>query len=75
MKKIVEFRSGQKVKILQIDAGQGALVNLRNLGLNIGNMVKIVRISHFRGPVMLAYHGSTIAIGYRLAKKILAEEV
>lgn len=75
MKRIVEFRSGQMVKILQIDAGQGALLNLRNLGLNIGNLIKIERISHFRGPVMVTYHGSTIAIGYRLARKILAEEV
>lgn len=73
--KLIEFKSGDKVKIVKIDAGRGALLNLINLGLNIGNITQIGRTSHIGGPVTVIYQGSEIAIGRGLARKIFVEEV
>jgi len=72
-KKLTSYKDGDRVKIMRINAGHGALVNLINLGLNIGNIVEIGRKSNMKGPVVVSYHGTEVAIGYGLATKIIAE--
>jgi len=72
-KKLTSYKDGDRVKIMRINAGHGALVNLINLGLNIGNIVEIGRKSNMKGPVIVSYQGTEVAIGYGLATKIIAE--
>lgn len=72
-KRLTSYKEGDKIKIIRIDAGHGALVNLINLGLNIGNIVEIGRKSNMKGPVIVSYQGTEVAIGYGLATKIIAE--
>lgn len=72
-KRLTSYKEGDRVKITKIDAGHGALINLINLGLNIGNIVEIGRKSNMKGPVIVSYQGTEVAIGYGLATKIIAE--
>jgi ferrous iron transport protein A len=75
MIKLVDCKGGDQVKIVKINAGRGALINLLNLGLHIGNPIKFCRKSPFKGPVVVIHQGTEIAIGYGLAQKIFIEKV
>jgi Fe2+ transport system protein FeoA len=73
--RLTKFKSGDRVKIVEIDTGRGAQLNLVHLGLDVGNIVEIARSTSLGGPVIVRFRDTEIAIGHRLAKKILAEEV
>jgi ferrous iron transport protein A len=75
MTRLVDCKKVMGVKIVKINAGRGATMNLSNLGLHIGNLIKFLRKSPFQGPVIVEHQGSEIAIGYGLAKKIFVEEI
>ena len=75
MTRLIECRQGDKVKIKLIQAGRGAILNLAHLGLNIGDIIEFGRKSLLRGPVIIVYQGSEIAIGHGLAKKIFVENI
>ena len=73
--RLTKFNSGDRVKILELDTGRGAQLNLLHLGLDVGNVVEISRKTSLGGPVIVRFRDTEIAIGHRLAKKILVEEV
>jgi Fe2+ transport system protein FeoA len=73
--RLIACRQGEKVKIVNIDAGRGAMINLMNLGLNIGDTVEIRRKSHLHGPLIVIQQNSEIAIGFGLAQKIVVERL
>lgn len=75
MKKIIECRNGETVRITRIEAGKGAASHLNHLGLNVGNVVTVSRRSNLRGPIVVKYRGTDIAIGHGIAQKIFVEEV
>jgi Fe2+ transport system protein FeoA len=71
--KLSECRRGNRVRIVRIDAGRGASLNLMNLGLNVGETIELRRISPLRGPLLVSRGQTEVAVGYRLAEKILVE--
>ena len=75
MTRLVDCKESTQVKIVEIQAGRGAVMNLSHLGLNIGNIVRCIRKSPFKGPVVVIHQGSEVAIGYGLAQKIYVDEV
>lgn len=75
MTRLIDCKDGSRIKIVQINAGHGAQINLSNLGLHIGDQIKFGRKSPLRGPVIITHRGTEIAIGYKLAQKILVENV
>lgn len=75
MTNLTDFKKGSKVKIAQIKAGYGAKMNLMNLGLSEGNIIEIKRISSLKGPVVVLFDNTEIAIGHGLAQKISAEGI
>jgi len=66
---------GDRLKIIKIDAGRGAVLNLANLGLHVGNVILLERRSPFKGPVTVIFEGSEIAVGFGLATKIIVKKV
>lgn len=72
--RLVECRRGDRVRIVKIDAGRGAALNLINLGLDVGHTVELRQRSPLHGPLLVAHDGTEVAIGYRLAEKILVEK-
>lgn len=73
--KLTDITEGLEVKISEIYAGDGAVRNLTSLGLSIGHTIKVLRRSRLRGPVVVFYRGSEIAIGRGLAEKILVRDI
>lgn len=72
--KLTDCKIGEMVKIVEVNAGRGAVGNLARLGLNIGNVIKIIRNSFFSGPVLVFYRETEIAVGHKLAGKIIVEK-
>ncbi|MBN1770318.1 MAG: ferrous iron transport protein A [Deltaproteobacteria bacterium] len=72
--RLVECGRGDRVRIVRIDAGRGAALNLMNLGLDVGHVVELLQRSPLRGPLLVSHDGTEIAIGYHLAEKILVEK-
>lgn len=75
MGNLTDFKKGSKVRIADISAGYGAKRNLTNLGLSVGNVIEIKRISSLKGPVVVLLDNTEIAIGHGLAEKISVEGV
>lgn len=75
IKSLSDCATGERVVIIDVDAGSGALRNLSNLGLRIGNEIVIARRTRLGGPVLVRSTEVEIAIGRRLAKKILVQAV
>ncbi len=72
--RLVECRRGDRVRIVKIDAGPGAVLNLVNLGLSVSHTIEMLQRSPLRGPVLVCHHGTAVAIGYQLAERILVEK-
>jgi Fe2+ transport system protein FeoA len=72
--RLVECRRGDRVRIVKIDAGHGATLNLMNLGLDVGHVVELLQGSSLHGPLLVAHGDTEVAIGYRLAERILVEK-
>ncbi|MBN1300723.1 MAG: ferrous iron transport protein A [Melioribacteraceae bacterium] len=64
---------GFSVVIKDLNAGIGALQNLNNLGLNIGDTIKLLENSRQEGPLSVEFNSREIRIGRELAGKILIE--
>lgn len=75
MTRLVDCKENTQARIVGIKAGRGAVMNLSHLGMNIGNTVRVVRKSPFKGPVVVLHQGSEVAIGYGLAQKIQVMEL
>jgi len=63
--------SSQPVIITRINAGKGLGNRLANMGLHIGDALKIVRSGQFGGPIIISVNNSEFAIGRGIAKKII----
>jgi Fe2+ transport system protein FeoA len=70
---LTDCRSGDQVKIIRVNAGRGAVRNLSRLGLRVGNVVAVIRNSLLRGPVVVNYRETEIAVGHKLASRILVD--
>ncbi|GJQ61569.1 MAG: hypothetical protein SCALA702_06220 [Melioribacteraceae bacterium] len=73
--RLVDCKKGTKVRVSKIAAGRGAILNLMNMGVVVGNVIEVGKSSQLHGPVLVKYQESDIAIGYGLAEKIIVEGI
>lgn len=71
--RLADCRSSAEVRIIRVDAGRGAVRNLNNMGLFPGITVRVVRKSRLGGPVIVDSRNTEVAIGRRLANRIIVE--
>jgi len=69
-KSLLEFRPGDTVRVVKIEAGRGLRQRLLSLGLVPG--ADIYLINNMHGPVRLCFNNSRIAIGRGVAAKVYA---
>ena len=65
-----EVRSGQKVKLISIEAGRGLINRLVSMGLLPNVEITVINNSH-PGPFVINVKGSKIMLGRGMANKIL----
>jgi ferrous iron transport protein A len=70
-----QLNFGQTAKIVAIGGGHGLQRHLQQMGLHPGDIVIVSSRGAFRGPLLVSFHGSQIAIGRGIARKIEIEPV
>jgi len=64
-----------QVKLLRIQGGWSARQRLRELGLHVGDAVRVLHRGPFGGAMAIRCRGTLIAIGRHLANSILVETI
>ena len=72
--RLVECSRGDRVRVVRIDAGRGAALNLMDMGISVGETIELLQSSPMRGPLLVSRGDTEVAVGYRLAEKILVEK-
>lgn len=67
------LREEDNATVHDILGGHGVRHRLESLGVHPGDGVKVVRIGLLGGPVLIEIHGSRVAVGRGMARKIEVE--
>ena len=70
-----QARTNSTLKISSISGGWGVRRNLNEVGLHVGDSIRILRKAPFGGPLMVVNHGTKVAVGRQLAEKIKVEVI
>jgi len=65
--------NGEKAKVTQLQAGQGARLNLKSYGISIGSEITIIKNELEKGPVFISLKEEIIELGLEISKKIIVE--
>ena len=68
-----QLRPGQSARILAIEGGYGLQRRLRQMGVHPGDTVSVSSHGAFRGPLLVTIHGSRIALGRGVARRIAVQ--
>lgn len=61
------------LKVIALEGGRNLRARLTQYGLFEGDSVRVVRAAPLRGPLMIEVNGREIALGRRVADKIVVE--
>ena len=70
---LVDMKSGQNGRIVQIDSGGGMTRRLDALGLRVGRQIQKVSRQLMRGPIIVSHGNTRAAVGFGVAQKIWVE--
>ena len=70
---LVELDSGRRAKVMTFNGGPNMIKRLENLGLLRGKTIEKVSNNPFKGPVVVKIDQVELAIGYRMADRIMVE--
>jgi len=68
-----QLRPRQNARILGIAAGHGLQRRLGRMGIHPGDTVSVASRGAFRGPLLIVVHGSRVALGRGVARRIEIE--
>ena len=61
------------MRVAALEGGAALRVRLTQYGLFKGDLVRVLRAAPLRGPLLVEVNGREIALGRRVAEKILVE--
>jgi len=70
---LVQMRSGQKGRIVEINGGYGLTRKLNALGIRIGKEVTKISAQWMKGPILLKQGNTQVALGFGMASKVMVE--
>ena len=70
---LLDLQAGARVRIQGFDGGKGIAAKLRQYGIFVGDQARIIRFAPFAGPVLLEVNGREIALGRKIAGKVIVE--
>ncbi len=74
-KKITELSAQEDAKIIAINGGHTLKEKLNTLGIRKGVKVRKISNTLLRGPIIVKINLMEIAIGWRMANKILVQSI
>lgn len=72
---LTSLHGGEKAKILRFTGGQHFQSKIRTMGLREGEIIKVVAIQPFMGPMVLEVDGMHFTIGRGMCERIFVEVV
>ena len=66
-----QAKEGASVTVVRIEAGQGVMARLNNMGIMPGEQVRLIRNSY--GQIIIAKDNARFALGRGMAHKIFVE--
>jgi len=63
----------REAQVRAIDGGAGVRNHLNTLGIHVGDRIVVMERAPFRGPVIVEIHGSRVALGRGVARKVKVE--
>jgi ferrous iron transport protein A len=64
---------GQWLKVTALSGGRGLRARLTQYGVFEGDSLRVLRVAPLHGPLLVEINGREIALGRRVADKILVE--
>ncbi|RKY68809.1 MAG: ferrous iron transport protein A [Candidatus Latescibacterota bacterium] len=72
---LLHMKSGSRGQVVEITGGIGFQSHLDSLGIRRGKIVQKLAAHPLRGPIVIELDGTRIAIGRRMANRILLKEL
>lgn len=72
---LLQVRVGETVRIRSFEGGKTMVSKLRQHGLFIGDVARVIRLAPFNGPILLEVNGREIALGRGIAVCVIVEAV
>jgi len=66
--------NGREVRIVEIKGGWGIRQRLNQMGINTGDVIFVKRSGIMGGPILIRVHGTEVALGRGMAKKVIVSE-
>lgn len=70
---LTEMKCGQHGKVTDLAGGEHFTAKLSSLGIRINTHITMVSTMAFSGPVIVNVHRRHVAIGHRMAERIMVE--
>ncbi|MBN1780875.1 ferrous iron transport protein A [bacterium] len=67
---LARIRPGEQVVIHQIEGGWHMRQRLNQMGMHVGDRIRVVQTGAFRGPMLVEVNGSRLALGCGMARKV-----
>ena len=67
------MKSGQTGRVIGISGGHRMIDRLNMLDIRPGKKIKKISSMFLRGPITLQVDGAQVAIGYRMASRIIVQ--
>jgi ferrous iron transport protein A len=71
--RLIDAQTDRKVKVVRIDGSKSLLSKLIQHGLYPGDIVQVLREAPLGGPLLVSINGREVALGRRVAEKIIVE--
>lgn len=63
-------RLQQPARVIELAGGMGVRSHLNTLGIHVGDTIRVVERAPFKGPVLIEVHGTRVALGRGVARKV-----
>ena len=64
----------REVEVVEINGGWGFRQRINQMGIHVGDKLKLKRSGIMRGPLLVEVHGLDVALGRGMARKIVVSE-
>jgi len=71
---LTQVKEGVVYEIVEMPGGRGFVEKLAAMGIRVGTNVKKVSSQIMKGPVTIQVGNTQVALGFRMAKKVLVEQ-
>jgi ferrous iron transport protein A len=70
---LARTRPGMRVRVVGISGGWELRQRLNQMGIHIDDQITVKQVGVFKGPMLVEVHGSQVALGCGMARKVIVE--